>query len=306
MKKKRIIALLITIGLIISGCASAEKEYKFVDAETENIDHIHGAGYPNNEDVLFVATHNGLLKYEDNQWLEANSKKHDYMGFQAYEEGFYSSGHPEEGSDLKNPLGLIKSSDQGATLKKLAFYGETDFHYLAAGYSSNIIYAINQTPNSELDVGLYYTEGEGESWKRSSMKGFEEESIGGLSVHPTNKNILAVTGKEGVFLSEDKGNTFTHITDTELTTSIFLKEKVGLFASIEEGKIQLYEWNMESEQKTTFPTPTLDEGNPIMFISANPNNPKEWTIITYKNDIYTTKNNGQSWKEIVDGGNIEN
>ena len=112
------------------------------------------------------------MKYKDSTWYKANSRKHDYMGFQPYKEGFYSSGHPEEGSDLENPLGLIKSNDGGKSLDKLAFYGETDFHYLGAGYESKAIYTINQEPNSKMETGLYRTMDEGESLEKIDMEGF--------------------------------------------------------------------------------------------------------------------------------------
>lgn len=230
--------------------------------------------------------------------MEANSNKHDYKGFQPFKNGFYSSGHPEAGSKLKNPLGLVKSTDDGATLDKLAFYGETDFHYLAASYKSDAIYVINEQPNSELDTGFYVTENEGETWKKVSMVGFDSKSIGNIAVHPSDKNIVAIANKDGVFLSNDQGENFNKVPDTSMVTGITMNESIGLFASIQQGKIQLYEWNVSDRSVTPFPTPSLDDDNPIMYIASNPKNEQGWSFVTYKNDIYTTEDNGENWKDI--------
>lgn len=302
MKKTKWIFVTTALALIATGCSSAEEEYEFVKAERAEIDHIHGAGYPNNGDDFFVATHDGLMKYSDGQWFEANSNKHDYMGFQPYEKGFYSSGHPAQGSDLKNPLGLVKSTDHGATLEKLDFYGETDFHYLAAGYETGVIYVINEHPNSELDKGFYLTEDEGETWKKMSMTGFNSDSIGNIAVHPSDKNVVAIAGKDGVFLSKDQGENFTDVPETTMVTAVTMNQEKGLFASIQEDGIQLFEWNVSDGSVSPFPTPSLEGDNPIMYISSNPQNDQGWSIITYNNDIYTTEDNGENWEDISDMG----
>ncbi|MHA7137979.1 F510_1955 family glycosylhydrolase [Rossellomorea arthrocnemi] len=303
MKNLKLFTLLTSVGIIVAGC-SQPTEYKFKEADDTTIAHIHGIGYPNNKEELYIATHDGLMKYKDHTWYEANSQKHDYMGFQPYKEGFYSSGHPENGSDLDNPLGLVKSTDGGKSLDKLAFYGETDFHYLGAGYQSKVIYAINQKPNSKLDTGLYRTLDEGKSFEKSNMKGFNSTSIGNIAVHPTNKNMLAISSKDGVFLSQDSGDSFEKVENTRITTSIYLKEKKGLFASIEGERIQLYELNLDSNQIQSYPTPALSQDNPIMYITSTPTQSDEWTIVTYENDIYKTTDNGESWDEMVDNGQI--
>ncbi|WP_409250738.1 F510_1955 family glycosylhydrolase [Bacillus sp. SCS-153A] len=302
MKKTKGIFFTTALALVITGCSSAEEEYEFVKADREQIDHIHGAGYPNNGDDFFLATHDGLMKYSEGEWLEANSNKHDYMGFQPYDEGFYSSGHPEQGSDLENPLGLIKSKDQGASIEKLAFYGETDFHYLAAGYGSGVIYVINQHPNSELDKGFYVTEDEGETWKKMSMAGFNSESIGNIAAHPSDKNVVAIGGKDGVFFSDDQGENFTQVADTSMVTSVAMNKDNGLIASIQQDGIQLLDWNVSEGSVSPFPTPSLEGDNPIMYIAPHPQNEQGWTIVTYKNEIYTTEDNGENWKDISDIG----
>ncbi|WP_175990276.1 F510_1955 family glycosylhydrolase [Bacillus sp. Marseille-Q1617] len=303
---KKLIGLIAAASIAAAGCSSSEEEgYTFKEAASGNIEHLHGAGYPNDKESFVIATHNGLFKYVDGKWLEANSKKHDYMGFYPYSEGFYSSGHPEEGSDLKNPLGLIKSTDYGKSMEKLAFYGETDFHYLAAGYDSGIVYVLNQEPNSTLEAGLYSTGDEGENWSKKKMAGFDSTGIGGMAVHPTDKNMMAIASRDGLFLSEDGGDNFNAVTEGKMTTGIFLGEKTGVYSSIENGEITLVEFDLESGKETQLQAPALKEDNPIMHITQNPTDPSEFTIVTYKNDIYRTANGGEEWEEIMAEGTIE-
>ncbi|MGR3765811.1 F510_1955 family glycosylhydrolase [Rossellomorea sp. NS-SX7] len=303
---KKWIGLVSAAALVMTGCSSSQEEgYTFIDAESGSIEHLHGAGYPNDKEAFVIATHNGLYKYEDGKWLEANSEKHDYMGFYPYNEGFYSSGHPEQGSDLKNPLGLIKSTDYGKSMEKLAFYGETDFHYLAAGYESGAVYVLNQEPNSKLEAGLYLTEDEGENWSKKEMSGFDSTGIGGMAVHPSDKNRMAIASRDGLFLTEDGGDNFTAVTEGNMTTGIFLGEKTGIYSSIENGTITLVEFDLETGKETPLQAPELKQDNPIMHITQNPTDPSELTIVTYNNDIYRTANNGQDWEEIMDEGMIE-
>ncbi|KPL59536.1 F510_1955 family glycosylhydrolase [Rossellomorea vietnamensis] len=304
MKHIKTFFLVSSLGIMVSGCSASDEEYSYVKSKDTTIDHIHGIGYPNNQGDLVIATHDGLMKYKDSTWYGTNSLKHDYMGFQPYKDGFYSSGHPEEGSILKNPLGLVKSTDGGKSLDKLALYGETDFHYLGAGYQSKAIYAINEEPNSEMETGLYRTMDEGGNWEKAEMKGFDSTSIGNIAVHPSKKEMLAISSKDGVYVSKDGGDSFTKVENSQTVTSIYLSKRVGLFSSIEEGKIQLYEWDFKSNKVHPYPTPKLSKDNPIMYISSNPESSDEWTVVTYNNDIYQTTNNGETWDEVVNEGKI--
>jgi len=186
MNKIKMYAGLIVIIGLLSACSTNEKKaYSFEKVENNKFEHLHGLGYINGGPELVISTHDGLYEYDKDGWKEANSEKHDYMGFQAIREGFFSSGHPEPGSSYKNPLGLIKSTDRGSGFEKLAFYGEIDFHYLAAGYDSNVIYVLNEMPTKDMSTGLHYTIDEGNSWIKAAMKGINSEFISNLAAHPS-------------------------------------------------------------------------------------------------------------------------
>lgn len=303
MKLTKLITLVATSLIIIAGCSQPKKEFAYKETN-KTIDHIHGIGFL--EDNLYIATHTGLMKHNGEKWYATSGNNHDYMGFSMVKDGFYSSGHPEQGSNLKNPLGLIKSTDNGKTLEKLAFYGESDFHYLAAGFESNAIYVINQTPNSELKTGMYYTLDEGNTWQASLFSGIQSDSIGTISAHPKRDEIIAVSTKDGLYLSKDNGNNFDLITDsTFMVPAVFLLEDSIIYSSLEDKGIHLYSQKINESVVTELPIPDIAENNPILFIAANHQNPDQIALVTYANDIYTTENNGESWVQIAKVGKIK-
>jgi hypothetical protein len=188
------------------------------------IEHVHGLGYSGNQNAIFLASHDGLKVYENGQWYKTISENHDYMGFSAVEEGFYTSGHPEEGSDLANPFGIKKSFDNGRTLKTLTLEGETDFHAMGVGYKNKAIFVMNAQKNSLMGGGEFYmSEDEAKTWKKTAAKGLEEE-IFSIAVHPSNPDIIAAAGSKGIYLSKDKGETFQLITKELQGTMVFMTE----------------------------------------------------------------------------------
>jgi hypothetical protein len=295
------------ISIFLAGCGKETQNTEtFEEVSDVKIEHIHGLGYAGNNNQLYLATHDGLVRYSDNKWYEITKNKHDYMGFQAVDTGFYSSGHPEPGSDLKNPLGLIKSTDEGHSFKKLAFYGETDFHYLAAGFNSHMIYAINEKPNSKLETGLYYSEDEGKTWEQSKMQGFSASAIGNLSTHPTKASIIGISTDKGLYFSEDNGDRFKVISKAVPVTTLEFQEDSMLYFAMNEDKPGLYKQELSSQNVTEIPVPTeINDNNPIMFITSNPKNRDEITVITHQNNIYQTQDNGGNWKALIQDGNAQ-
>jgi hypothetical protein len=96
--------------------------------------HIHGLGFSEDGNRLFVPAHIGLVVFENNAWHIPALPTHDYMGYVAVDTGFYSSGHPDLSTDFPPLLGLVKSEDEGHSIQSLAFGGESDFHLMSAGY----------------------------------------------------------------------------------------------------------------------------------------------------------------------------
>src|SRR5690606_15855763 len=136
---------------------------------------------------LYFASHSGPKIYRDGEWFETADNFYDYMGFNAVDEGFYSSGHPSADSDLPNPLGIQRSIDGGETLEEIAFQGEMDFHVMAVGYNSHDIFLLNPAKNSLLEAGFYKSNDKGESWEPVSAAGLAGE-VTSLALHPADSN----------------------------------------------------------------------------------------------------------------------
>jgi len=305
MKKIKMYAGLILVIAILSACSTNEKKaFSFEEVENNKFEHLHGMGYINGGPEFVISTHDGLYEYGKGGWKEANSEKHDYMGFQAIREGFFSSGHPEPGSKYKNPLGLVKSTDRGASFDQLAFYGEIDFHYLAAGYDSNAIYVLNETPTKEMATGLHYSADEGSTWKESSMNEFSSEFISNLAAHPTRKEMITIGSKDGLFISKDYGENFSLFNKAKMVTYVTLTEAGGLYANFEDEIVKLTLFAFDSDQEIEIQLPKKQQIEPIAFIAVNPENQKEFVIATYNNDIYLTKDEGVNWETLAESGEL--
>ncbi|RST76102.1 sialidase [Siminovitchia acidinfaciens] len=302
MKLTKLFVSALASLILLSACSQETKEFTYEKTDTD-IDHIHGTGFAG--DSLYIATHTGIMKYDGKNWYAATGNNHDYMGFSMIRDGFYSSGHPADGSKLKNPLGLIKSTDEGKTLDQLAFYGESDFHYLTAGFDSEAIYVINQEPNSELETGLYYTLDEGKTWESSKLSGIESDSIGTISTHPNKEEIIAISTKDGLYLSKDTGNNFELITENFMVPAVFMLDDIVLYSVLNDKGIHLYSQPITDGSTTEITIPDLADHNPIMFIAANHKNQEHMAIITYANDIFISKDGGKNWTNIAKKGKLD-
>ncbi|MCM3387895.1 F510_1955 family glycosylhydrolase [Ureibacillus chungkukjangi] len=304
MKIIKILFGLLLVSIFLVACNS-EQKYSFENVKNEKIDHVHGLGYANGGNEFLVATHNGLYQFDKKSWKVANSQKHDYMGFAAVRDGFYSSGHPEEGSNLKNPLGLIKSTGKGANMEQLAFYGELDFHYLAVGYDNNTIYVFNETPTDNLEGGLHYSTDEGKTWTKVALNGFNSSSISNFAAHPSKEGILVIGSKDGIYLSKDYGENFSELIFNEMVTYVTLIENGGIYSTIDDiQQVYLKLFTLESKEVKDIKLPKEIKNDPIINLAVNPNEHQEITIVTNNLSIYQTKDQGDSWYSLAVHGNL--
>lgn len=277
-----------------------------VKAAAQQIDHVHGIGYPGNDEGLYVASHNGIKIFKDGQWFETVSENHDYMGFQAIEDGFYASGHPEEGSDLKNPLGLIKSTDMGKSLDKVAFYGESDFHFLSASFKDQVLYLINEEANSKLDRGVYVSKDAAGSWQPVELKGLDADSLGIIAAHPEKGSTFAMSTREGVFITDDYGKNMKRLGDYEMVTAAAYSQESLYISPVQQNKIKLVKLkDAQLETAEELPIPTLKYDNPITYIAADAKKEGRIAFITILNDLYQSEDGGKSWKQLLVNGRIE-
>lgn len=254
---------------------------------------IHGISFtPDGE--LYVATHEGLLIY-DETWSVPDVLANDYMGYSGTSDGFYSSGHPGPTSNFPNPLGLVHSSDFGATISTLKFLGESDFHTMAASYRGDAVYISNPAPNSELEQGLYYTVDDGQSWVDITANGLSEAPFS-IAVHPDDSTIVAAAARSGTYLSRDSGENF-QLVQSGLTSAVAFDTGEG--TTLYSGFQGLTQYNMADASSTTFNIPSFSEEEAIMFIAVSPVDGRI-ALATSERDVYLS--DGDSWQQIAEVG----
>lgn len=271
-------------------------------------EHLHGLGYSPDGQRLLLPAHDGLRVYANGKWTRPDTPAHDYMGFAPVKDGFYASGHPAPGSNLPDPLGLVKSTDEGATLKTLGLSGEADFHVMAAGYYSRVLYAINTAPNSKMDSpGLYYTADEGKTWVKSAMNGLPKEALTAhnawvaLAVHPTDIAVVAVGVDSGLYLSTDHGHRFQHVLpQMPISALAFTKKGTLLVAGYRNGPF-LYEMDLANKQPRKIRIPVADDDT-IVYLAPNPVHEGDLAVATFNRDVYLTRDKGVNWIQIADQG----
>lgn len=184
--------------LLISACggddsgAQESEPAPGVDGAENPFGHIHGLGVDPETDDLMVATHYGLFDFGGEEPEQVSPTK-DFMGFAVAGPGhYYASGHPGQGSDLPDPMGLIESTDGGETWQELSRQGESDFHAMAAS-SEGII---------GFDGALRFTP-DGEDWSEVDA----DLQLAHLGASPDGPVVLATT-EEGVQRSTDGGLTW--------------------------------------------------------------------------------------------------
>ncbi|MFA1641228.1 F510_1955 family glycosylhydrolase [Chryseomicrobium imtechense] len=299
MKKKRMSIAVLSALLLLAGCSNDTTDSFEVPFEGE-LNHVHGMGYAGEENGLYFASHTGPKIYRDGEWFETADNFYDYMGFNAVDEGFYSSGHPSADSDLPNPLGIQRSIDGGETLEEIAFQGETDFHAMAVGYNSHDIFLLNPAKNSLLEAGFYKSNDKGESWEPVKAEGLNGE-VTALALHPTDSNFVAAATAAGVYFSQDGGEVFEAITaGNETGTAVHFTEDQLYFGSYGTAAA-LVKYTMENEELEPVDTPDLSQ-DAIAFIAQNPMDGMELAIYTFEGNAYLSEDGLQTWKTLLEEG----
>ncbi|MFD1211824.1 F510_1955 family glycosylhydrolase [Arthrobacter sp. GCM10027362] len=169
-------------GSQTSGAAPAENPYG----------HIHGVSVDPESGHVLLATHNGLFD------VTGGSPKRtgpviDLMGFtSAGDDHFYASGHPGPGTNLPDPVGLIRSDDGGKTWQPLSRQGESDFHALTVTRDGIVGYDGQLRMTKDL-----------KKWTTAHTD-IEPYNLAGTAT----STVLLATTEQGVQRSDDGGKTW--------------------------------------------------------------------------------------------------
>jgi hypothetical protein len=166
--------------------------------QSEALTHVHGLGINPADGMLYVATHDGLYQLAaDGQPRPVGEGRQDTMGFTiAGPNHFLASGHPAPDQGGPPHLGLIESTDAGATWSTRSLAGQADFHALR--YRHNTIYGYNSA------TGQLLTSTDQTTWQTRAAINLRD-----FDVHPDDPNTLLATTETGLQRSTDTGTTWT-------------------------------------------------------------------------------------------------
>ncbi|MEW9503153.1 F510_1955 family glycosylhydrolase [Jeotgalibacillus marinus] len=267
------------------------------------IDHIHGLGYAGDQGVPFFAAHDGLKVYENGKWYKTKKENNDYMGFNVTADGFYTSGHPGTDSQLPNPFGIKKSTDNGQTLENLALEGEVDFHLMGVGYEEPTIFVMNPQKSATMEADKFYvSENDAENWKEAAANGLEDDLLS-ISVHPEDGNIIAAAGQNGIYLSYDQGENFELITSGMQGTAVFFTKDALIYGAYD-GNPSLIRHPLSDKSEEEIPLPEMDQDG-VLYFAQHPKDEKEMTFTSFNGNIYQTKDNAENWDLLVETGEIK-
>ena len=199
---------------------------------------------------------------------------------------FFSSGHPVRGGNI----GFQKSSDAGFTWEKVSngIKGPVDFHAMAVSpVNPSLVYGWYQG-------NLQRSVDEGVSWEIVNTS----VQAGSLVADSQDENIVYATGR-GVSISKDKGVNWQSLSSqleggivtsmaihpAEANMLLAFSEKLGgLGKSIDSG----ITWNKINESF---------DGETIVHIAFDRNNPATLYAITHENSLYKSNDVGETWSK---------
>jgi hypothetical protein len=181
--------------LALAGCSQSSPAEPSSHAAAGSLPstHVHGISRDPGSGKVNLATHTGLFVMQSDASWQRVGPDVDLMGFAISGPGaYYASGHPAAGVDMPQPVGLIKSTDAGATWTVLSRGGQSDFHALTASSKGVMGFddALRTTPD-------------GKTWSQGdpTVKPFS------LAAAPDGSQVLATT-EQGVLSSTDDGRTW--------------------------------------------------------------------------------------------------
>jgi hypothetical protein len=190
----------VVVGLLLAGCGTAADSGTSATIGDEHQDagglpspHVHGVAINPGDDLVYLATHDGLFRYDDTGPTRVGPVI-DLMGFTLTgPDQFYASGHPGQGTDLPDPVGLIATTDAGQTWTQLSRQGQSDFHALTASPSGVL------GNDGTLLVSL-----DGRQWRELQIP----IPPTALAASPIGSTVLAATDA-GLLMSNDAAQSWT-------------------------------------------------------------------------------------------------
>lgn len=230
-----------------SPTASAAQAAAPVSADGIDIGHVHNVSLDG--DSVLLGTHEGLYRQEPGQAPALVGEPFDVMGFTPAADWWLASGHPGPGMDGPADLGLLASTDGGATWQQVSLAGEADFHRLAA--SGATVLGVNSG-----DGLLWRSTDEGAQWATHGEGPFD------LALNPADPAQGIATTSSGPLSSSDGGQTWAPITAAPLIAYLAWTGN-GIVGAAPDGQIM-----RSTDAGATWTSQGRVEGQPAALAAA--------------------------------------
>ncbi|GAA1864006.1 F510_1955 family glycosylhydrolase [Myceligenerans crystallogenes] len=214
--------------LVLAGCTSGDAAPSGTK-QAPRMEHIHGIDVDPADGDVYVGTHHGLFRVDDDGPELVGGHGQDFMGFTVAGPGhFLASGHPGEGQGGPGSVGLIESTDAGETWSEVSLGGGADFHALE--YRHDRVYGLNSM------TGQLLVSEDQENWEeltRTLMADF--------AVDPGSPDALIATTQGGLARSTDSGRTFEVLSDAPLLVLVSWADDGTVVGVTPEGAVYLAE-----------------------------------------------------------------
>ncbi len=288
----------------ILGDGAVEAQPQIVSPE---VHHIHGLAVDRRDpDVLYVATHTGLVRVRQNgapEWV--GSHRFDLMGFTAHPREadlVYASGHPDPATyrqqGIRN-LGLLVSRDGGRTWQTVAFKGEADFHALAySPRNGGTLYGWSVAGRT----GFYRISTA--SWRGELLPARGLANVLSLAASPDAEGPLLAGTKAGLMVSRDGGDTWSPVAGIPadgLVTAISYhvsesREAYAYVARSDRGLVRSRDGGATWES-TSF---VGDARTPVVAIAVGPG--ENVALATTDSTVLRSRDGGRRWQLFLEQG----
>ena len=237
----------------------------------DSVSHLHQVKVV--EKKVLVLTHEGLFELVGKNDMKLVGKdKIDVMGLTSLGKVLVASGHPSKGSNMPNPIGLLKSIDGGLNWKAISLVGKVDFHLLE-GAGSELYGADSQSGN------LMHSADSGKAWSSLGTNNFSD-----IAVSPEMPGMaIAIKGSE-LLITENAFKSTTKIKNNLKITQIEWRNS-GLYAL---SGSELYK---SSNTGKTWTKLTTFKAKPGILSASD-----QMMLVTVGSDIYTSSNAGRKFK----------
>jgi photosystem II stability/assembly factor-like uncharacterized protein len=148
--------------------------------------------------------------------------------------------------------------------------------------------------------GLYSSTDGAKTWKPGALKGISDQPVV-LAAHPDDPKTVSIGTDQGLFVSQDFGNTFIELSLESRVSALSYNTEGSLMVGTLDGKLL----KQTGEQWTEIAISDKSEDDIITYVAQSPKNPNDWVVATEQLNIWLSKDQGVTWELIVNEGKLK-